>query len=433
MTAGTGAVPRRTVVAFLLVRGFSSAAYFTLVPFLGLWLIRTRDMDGVEGGTVVAACLLFGKAGGLLVSRLITALGLRRSVLVSYVIATAALLLMVAYQGRALPVWVVLASLLGLSFSAATAALKALVAAAHSAEERLRGFSHLNLAVNAGAALGSAAGGVLLTHFPSTLPVLGVVLYLCATLAALRLPRPAAPGTEDAGAVEGAGGAGRTRRPFLVFLGVTMLTWVAYAQVFDVLPTYAADSPGPQQVSLLFVANALLIIVLQTPVTSFVQRLEARRPGAVELWVVPGAHLLMAVSVVVFALVVRSPVVVGYVAVLLFTLSELVWGPIYHTKVVEVKGRMTNVTAYSLAGLAWGVAESGGTWLGMALVTAAGLSWPMATGMYWISALAMVAAALYFAVHARAAGRPAASGKRATAPAHAPPASGGESSGTRAE
>ncbi|MEV5593653.1 MFS transporter [Streptomyces sp. NPDC052496] len=400
--AALDTVPRRVTLAFLLVRGCSSAAYFTLLPFLGLWLLQTRGMSGAAGGTVVAGCLLFGRTGGLLVSRLVTALGLRRSVLVAYVTATSTLLAMLGYPGHSLPVWLLLAAVLGLSFSAATAALKALVAAAYSAEQRLRGFSHLNLAVNAGSALGSAAGGAVLTHWPGLLPLAGVVLYLGATISALLLPRPVARPT---GAAPEVPGAGPTLRPFVVFLLVTSLTWVAYAQVFEVLPTYVADSLDPQQVSLLFVANAVLIIILQTPVTAVVQRLRARHPRMCALGLLPGAHLVMALSMVLFGALLGSPVSVGYAGILLFTLAEVVWGPMYDAEIEEVRGRLSSVTAYSAAGLAWGTAESAGTWLGMAVVTVTGLSWQVTAGMYWLSATGLVAVAGYFAVRSRGAMR----------------------------
>lgn len=385
---------KRAELAFLAVRGCSAAAYFLLVPFLALWLIDARGLAGAEAATVVALCLFFGRAGGMMAARVLDRIGLKRSVVIAYLTAVAAAGAMALYAGDDIAAWIALASVLGLAFSSATAALKALVVVAYSPEQRMWAFSKLNLAVNAGSAAGIAAGGYVIAEAPGLLIWCAVTLYAGA-LAALQLvpnvdERPATGAAEE----PGTGGRGA----FWLFLGFTAITWIAYAQVFNVLPTFTADTVGSKAIAYLFVLNSVMVIALQTPLTAWLERRRRARPRAAALAILPGAHAALAIAVLLFGFTGHASLAVAYAAMVVFTLAELVFGPAYDAQVAEVKGRMSNVAAYGVAGAVRGGAESAGTWLGITTVT--GIVWPAAGTVFWVPAAGLVLVAGYFLLQA---------------------------------
>lgn len=383
---------KRAELAFLAVRGCSAAAFFLLVPFLALWLIDARGFTGTAAATVVACCLFFGRAGGMLAAKGIERLGLKRSVVLAYLTATATATAMALYPDDRLAVWTALASLLGLSFSSATAALKALVIVAYSPEQRLWAFSKLNLAVNAGSAAGIAAGGHLVAEAPELL-IWAVVFLYGVSAAALRFVPPVEHAAAGGGTEEPAAGGPLA---FTAFLGFTAITWIAYAQVFNVLPTFAADTLGTQATSYLYVLNAAMVIVLQAPLTAWLQRWHRARPGLASLGVLPATHLVVGLAVLGFGFTGHTTLALAYAAMVVFTLAELVFGPAYDAEVANVRGRLSNVAAYGIAGAVRGGAESVGTWLGIAAATAPALSWPMTGTVFWGPAAALVLVAAYF-------------------------------------
>ncbi|MFC4033337.1 MFS transporter [Streptomyces polygonati] len=379
-------------LSFLGVRGFSAAAYFLLVPFLALWLINSRGLSGEAAATVVALCLFSGRVGGMVAAPFLSRIDLHRSVVTAYIAATATASLMALYQGGNPVVWILLGSLLGLSFSSATAALKALVVVAYSSEQRLWAFSRLNLAVNAGAPAGIAAGGYLMAHSPGLFAWSAAGLYAAALILLKLVPKASERQDQSPSDAPAAGG----RLAFGFFLFFTSITWVAYSQVFDVLPTFSADHVGTQSISYLFIVNSVMIIVLQTPITAAVEYLRKRGPGPAAGTILPGVHLALGISILMFGFTGHASMIVAYGAMTIFTLTELVWGPAYDSIVPRLKGRITPFAAYGIAGAVRGGAESLGSWVGIATATSAVVAWPSSALLFWVSAGGLVVVATYF-------------------------------------
>ncbi|MEU6669202.1 MFS transporter [Streptomyces sp. NPDC046727] len=351
-----------------MARATSCAGFFAVLPYLGLWLMDDRGLSGASAGLVVGASILANRAGGVLLVPLIHRLGLKASVGVGYL--GAVVVFGVLGAGPRLPTygWLVLAALVGLFLAMATTAMKAQVAA-FPADQRLRGFSYLNMAVNAGSAVGPVIGGQLLEWRADRLPLSAALLDLVA-LAVV----PALPGEWRASGHSGGGartgGTGSRRLPGRRFVAFTLLvcgTWVAYAQVFDVLPAYLGDAVGTRELGLVFTLNAVLVVALQVPVTALSRRLLDRpRAGFGPLCL--AANAVLGLAVVLFAFGRSAGLGLVLAAMVLFTLSELVWSPLYDTQVGERRGRLSTTAAYALAGVAWGTAESVGAWLGTLLV-----------------------------------------------------------------
>ncbi|WP_329468012.1 MFS transporter [Streptomyces sp. NBC_01431] len=387
MAAGDSGSPlaARQLTALVVARATSCAGFFAVLPYLGLWLVDDQGFSGGSAGLVVGASILANRAGAVLLIPLIHRLGLKASVLTGYL--GAVVVFAVLGLGLTLPVpgWLVLAALVGLFLAMSTTAMKASVAAL-PAEQRLRGFSYLNMAVNAGSAVGPVIGGQLLDWHASRLPLAAAVLHLVALAAVPGLPggwracEPPRPVADS----------GRHRwlpqRPFVVFALLACGTWVAYAQVMDVLPAYLGDAVEARDLGLVFTLNAVMVVALQVPMSWLSRRvLNAPRGGFGVLWAAAGA--VLAASVLLFALGRSAGLALVLVAMTLFTLSELVWSPLYDARISERRGTLSAPAAYALAGVASGAAESAGAWLGTALVVHRSGSGALpAAAPYWAAA-----------------------------------------------
>ncbi|MFH8789296.1 MFS transporter [Streptomyces roseoverticillatus] len=385
----------RQLTALVVARATSCAGFFAVLPYLGLWLVDSRGLTGADAGLVVGAAILANRAGGVLLVPLIHRLGLKASVGAGYL--GAALAFAVLGAGLHLPAygWLVVAALAGLSLAMATTAMKAQVAA-FPPDQRLRGFSYLNMAVNAGSAVGPVIGGALLEWHAGWLPLAAAALDLVA-LAAV----PALPGTwrgSDSpqrtaeGDDDGRKGRWLPQRPFVAFSLLVCGTWVAYAQVFDVLPAYLGDTISTRDLGLVFTLNAVLVVALQVPVSALSRRVLSRPRAGFGL-LCTAANVILAAAVVLFAFGRTGGLGLLLAAMVLFTLSELVWSPLYDAQVGERRGTLSTTAAYALAGVAWGAAESAGAWLGTLLAvrpTVPGVLSPAAAPYWGAAALALL-------------------------------------------
>ena len=396
--------------ALAVARATSCAGFFAVLPYLGLWLVEDRGFSGGRAGLVVGACILANRAGAVLLVSLIHRLGLKSSVVTGYLGAVVVFTLLGTGLRLPFPGWLALAALVGLCLAMSTTAMKAMVAA-FPAEQRLRGFSYLNMAVNAGSAVGPVIGGQLL-DWHAGLPLAAAALHLVALAVALALPggwRPS-PTPPPAGPAAGSGRARRLlpQRALVQFSLLACGTWLAYAQVMDVLPAYLGSAVNARDLGLVFTLNAVMVVALQVPVSWVSRRvLDRPRGGFGPLWAAAGA--VLAVSVLLFAFGRSAGLGLVLAAMVLFTLSELVWSPLYDAQISERRGALSPLAAYALAGVASGAAESVGAWLGTLLVVhRPGTGSVSSAAPYWgAAALALATgAAMWWTGRAPSGGRP---------------------------
>ncbi|MER6302930.1 MFS transporter [Kitasatospora sp. NPDC001539] len=381
----------RQLAAVVVARATSCAGFFSFLPYLGLWLVDTQGLSGGSAGLVVGSSILANRAGAVLLVPLINRLGLKASVVLGYVGAVAVFVALGSGLGLPAIGWLVLATLVGLFLAMATTAMKASVAAL-PADQRLRGFSYLNMAVNAGSAVGPALGGQLLHWHAGWLPLAAAALHLVALVTATALPGTWRRSERPVPPAKGGGRRWRVQRPFVVFSLLACGTWVAYAQTSDVLPAYLGDTVDARDLGLVFTLNAVMVVALQVPMSWLIRRLlDAPRGGFGALWA--AACAVLAASVLLFALGRSTGLGVVLVAMVLFTLAELIWSPLYDAQISERRGTLSLPAAYALAGVASGAAESVGAWLGTFLVvgrSGSGLLSPAASPYWGAAVLALL-------------------------------------------
>jgi predicted MFS family arabinose efflux permease len=359
------------LVALTATRGFSSMSYYVFLPFFGLWLIQQQSLSATQSGTVVGACVLTTRAGAIALPPVVRSLGERGSVVLAYATTIGCFGAMYALgDGLPLAAWYALSGLLGFAFSGATLALKSLIGRKLGEDQQVSAFSFLNVAVNVGAALGPIVGGWAIASGVGVLPLVALGVQVVSLLPAFLLPGRGRSAGKVGGEVPGGW---RPSRGFLVFVCASSLTWVAYAQLFTVFPVYAEGHLDERVIGALFAANAAMIILLQIPVGGLLQRVwrgDSPRIGGHGLLLL--ANLLLASSMLCFAAARSQLWVAVFVGVVFFTLSELLWSPMYDAAVVRVRGEQDPAAAFGVSGVVWGIAEAVGASAGIALAAGVG-------------------------------------------------------------
>jgi MFS family permease len=312
----------------LLLSGNFAVALGTnlVLPFLAIFLTEKQHLPAVAVAVAITARFWSQQgltlAGGWISDRIGSVGSLRLGLAIRAVSYLA-----IAYVAQ--PVALVASCvLLGFGGALYVPASKATLAKLIGSADHLRTlFSLRSAANNAGNALGPPVGVALLVAGPRAAFFLtaAVFLVLAAALGVLRVPR--APGPAGA---PGPGEPGPTRIPRrpLVWIATSSVAFgLCYIQLEYGLPVYAKASQGTAVVGVLFVVNAISVVLLQLTAS---QRAGAvRNPGVV----VGGGLLLMAVG---FGAAVLASAPALVVCVLMLSVGEVLIDPRLDSEVAAV-------------------------------------------------------------------------------------------------
>ncbi|MFJ5777061.1 MFS transporter [Streptomyces sp. NPDC093094] len=344
-----------------VVRFTSWCSWGVLYPFLAVWLLREDVLDETAVGMVAGAAVIANRVGSLLFAPLVHRADKRTVVIASQlavvVFSCALWLLGGAAAGSVLP-WLAFAALFGLANSVATLAQVTFIAVQFPPGETRRAFSHENVALNIGAGVGPVLSSLALARTPDGYALAPVPFAVLSAVLAAFLPRDRPRTAEDE---EPAAGDAPAPRVLPVFLAMNFLTLLAYAQFYSVFPTEAEPALGSTAIGLLFAFSSAVIVVSQVPLTRLVARFGERTQAA-------AANLATAAGI---ALLLRADTGPGpaLAAVLLLTLGEMVYGPLYQAVAVRLMpGRPTY--AMGVVTFVWGLAESLAGAVGLVLVGA---------------------------------------------------------------
>jgi predicted MFS family arabinose efflux permease len=396
-----------------VVRFVTWSVWGVFYAFLAVWLRGTDLFAASEIGVIASTAIVASRIGGLVFAPLVERYHKRR--VVQAAMAAAALSVAVMYalaHGRdsSLPLWMCAAAVFGMANAAATLAQVTFIARQFDPEERRTAYSRENVALNLGASTAPFVSAVLVAHATRWFALAPLVPALLGLLLASGLPadRPRPSGAESAGSGAGATGFGVSeRRAVTVILALNFLTFVAYAQFYDLFPAYATHSLGSEAVGLTFVVGNGAIAAMQLLVTKL-------SDGWSETTQVTLSNLVMAVGVVML-IAARDELAVAFLAVFVMTAAEMVYGPLYQVIAVRAFGGR-ETWAMSIITLMWGLAESAATVVGIVLIGEGRGAVSIAIG-----AGACLLAAALAAWAGRTAGRSRTSGDRAGADAPGPP------------
>lgn len=327
-----------------------------VATFMALYLTLDRGYSASYAGLVAALHGLGGVISSLGAGVMTDRLGRRPTLLVAQT-ATAASVALLGFMRDPFAIAAV-AFLVGMASNASRPAVQAMMADIVRPEDRIRAFSLNFWAINLGFAISSAGAGFIaeVSYLAGFLLEAGMTL-VCAVLIYVKLPesRPGEPGEPGE---KGAGGSAAGESVSLLtvlrdgrFMGVVGLSFLiafVFQQGYLGLPV-AMGAAGftPAEFGMAIAVNGVLIVVLQLPVTRFIEHRDPR-------------HLLVASSLLAgygFGLTAfADSVAVFALTVCVWTLAEIVNAPTQTGLVVllsPVHGRGRYQGMYTMS---WAVA-----------------------------------------------------------------------------
>jgi MFS family permease len=250
-----------------------------VATFMALYLTLDRGYSASYAGLVVALHGLGGVisslGGGVMTDRL----GRRPTLLVSQT-ATAVSVAALGFVHHPAAIAGV-AFLVGMASNASRPAVQAMMADIVRPEDRVRAFSLNYWAINLGFAVSSMAAGFIAEYsYRAGFLAEGVMTLACAIVVFLKLPESRPERTEAVKAEESAVGLGTVLRDgrFMGVVGLSFLIALIFQQGYIGLPVAMGDAGfTPADYGMAIAVNGVLIVVLQIPVTRFIEHRDPRR------------------------------------------------------------------------------------------------------------------------------------------------------------
>ncbi|MFJ7592859.1 MDR family MFS transporter [Streptomyces sp. NPDC097617] len=359
-----------------------------VATFMTLYLTMERGYSASFAGLVVALHGLGGVISSLAAGVMTDRLG-RRPTLLAAQTSTAFSVALLGFMEHPAAIAAV-ALLVGVTSNASRPAVAAMMADIVRPEDRVRAFALNYWAINLGFAVSAMAAG-LIAEYSYRAGFLGeaALTLACAVLVFVKLPesRPERPGGASAtAAAEPAVGLGTVLRDgrFMGVVGLSFLISLIFTQGSVGLPVaMGAAGFSPGDYGLVVAVNGLLIVLLQIPVTRFIEHRDPQK-----LLVISALLAGYGFALTAFA----GPLWAYALTVCVWTLAEIVNSPTQMSLVVRlspVHGRGRYQGVYSMS---WAVAALVAPLMAGVLIDRYGADWLWgATGV-----LGTVAAAGYW-------------------------------------
>ncbi|MEV1079530.1 MFS transporter [Streptomyces sp. NPDC050211] len=320
-----------------------------VATFMALYLTLDRGYSATYAGLVAALHGLGGVVSSVGAGVLTDRLGRRPTLLVAQA-STALSVALLGFMHHPLAIAAV-AFLVGMASNASRPAVQAMMADIVRPEDRVRAFSLNYWAINLGFAVSSMAAGFIaeFSYLAGFLIEAGMTM-ICAIVVFLKLPesRPERTAAEKAADDTGLGTVLRDGR-FMGVVGLSFLIALIFQQGMVGLPVAMGEAGfTPADYGLAIAVNGVLIVVLQIPVTRYI---EHRDPG--RLLVISALLAGYGFGLTAFA----GSVGVFALTVCVWTLAEIVNAPTQTSLVVRlspVHGRGRYQGMYTMS---WAVAS----------------------------------------------------------------------------
>lgn len=324
-------------------------------PFIGVFLTQERGMSYAAAGAVMTVFGVGSLLSQVLAGWLTDRFG-RRITLTGGMVATALTMGALGY-GTSLTAVVITMFVLGVAVDVYRPASNALVADLVPPEDRPRAYGLVFWAMNLGFAVAMVAGGWLARAGYGWMFAINAAAALGFGLLVWRAVPETLPARETPTARGGGFAVVLTDRLMVAFCLVTLLSTLAYAQVFTTLPlAMTAQGLSTTDYGLVAAVNGVLIVILQPLTGDWLGRRDHAAVLATGL----------AVIGVGFALTALVSDVLGYAAtVVLWTLGEIVTAGIAGAMVAALAPPSLRGRYAGLYGLAW----SGGSMIAPLLGT----------------------------------------------------------------
>ncbi|MCX5376919.1 MFS transporter [Streptomyces sp. NBC_00091] len=251
-----------------------------VATFMTLYLTLDRGYSASFAGLVVALHGLGGVVSSLGAGVMTDRLG-RRPTMLAANVSTAFSVALLGFMEHPVAIAAV-AGLVGMTSNASRPAVSAMMADIVRPEDRVRAFALNYWAINMGFGISAVVAGVV-AEYSYLAGFLGeaALTLLCAVLVFVKLPesRPVrdSAAVADDGPEIGLGTVLRDGR-FMAVVGLSFVISLIFTQGSVGLPAaMGAAGFSPGDYGLVVAANGLLIVVLQIPVTRFIEHRDPRR------------------------------------------------------------------------------------------------------------------------------------------------------------
>ncbi|MFG3226510.1 MDR family MFS transporter [Kitasatospora sp. NPDC048194] len=385
-----------------------------VVTFLSLYLTGDRGYSASYAG-LVASLFGLGAAVSSIVAGILTDRIGRRPTLVAAQVGTALFTAVLGFTDGQVAIAVV-AFLVGFCNNATRPAISAIIADIVPAADRVRAYSLNFWAINLGFGLSAAVAGLIATYGYLTLFLLDALsTLLCAVVIFVRIPetRPDAPAERADEPAVGLGTVVRDSR-FMAVVGLTLLIALVMQQSSTTLPVDMGEQGiTSSQYGLVISLNGLLIVLLQIPLTRWVE-------GRSRTAMLVAAALLIGWGFGMTALAGASAWWYA-VTVAVWTIGEIGYTPTLMGLVAELSPPQARGRYQGVYSLSWSLALFLGPAVGGVVLDHAG------GGVLWgTCGVCGTVAALGYALLGRRSGAPAGTGAVAAVAVAAPVTAAGK-------
>ncbi|MET8571250.1 MFS transporter [Streptomyces sp. NPDC004783] len=253
-----------------------------VATFMALYLTLDRGYSASYAGLVAALHGLGGVVSSLGAGVMTDRLGRRPTLLVAQT-STALSVALLGFMRDPLAIAAV-AFLVGMASNASRPAVQAMMADIVRPEDRIRAFSLNYWAINLGFAISSmGAGFIAEVSYLAGFLIEAAMTLVCAVLIFVKLPesRPDKGGSRDADAADephvSLWTVLRDGR-YMAVVGLSFLVALIFQQGYLALPVAMGEAGfTPADYGAAIAVNGVLIVVLQIPVTRFIEHRDARR------------------------------------------------------------------------------------------------------------------------------------------------------------
>ena len=363
-----------------------------VLPFIVIYLHNVRGISFAAAGLALSFGAVAALAAGLAAGSIVDRVGGRNTLLLGLVLQAAAFLLFPLIREP----WHAFA-LIALE-GAGTACFwpgQSTLLSKLAGDRNSSAFALQRISMNLGLGLGGVVGGLIATTgHPDSFTVLFLLdaatfVVFVGVLATVREPRVAADAGEDRG---GRYGAVLRDRNFLALLGLNVLFVAVGYEVFALLPPFAKNYADVSErwVGFIWLANTLLIVVIQLPVSKFLEG-KRRMAALAAMSLLFGASALIVLAAGV-CLTATAAALGFFAATLVFGVGETLQGPTQAPLVADLAPDRLRGRYFALGSMSWSAGSIlgpavGGPLLGWHPL----LVWPIAAAISGLAAVGCLA------------------------------------------
>jgi MFS family permease len=352
-------------------------------PFLAIYLHNVRGFGIATAGIAIALSSLSQLLAGIAAGPVIDRLGARRVLASGLVIQALGFGLLPLVREP----WHAYALLVfeGVGSACFWPSQSTLISRLTPAARRHAAFAQQRVTMNLGVGLGGLAGGLIASvSNPTTFTVLFVVdgITFLAYVLVLGLVRD--PGAEPLAHGEKAGTYADVLRD-RVFLGLWTLNFLfvtAGYSLLNLLPPSIREQSHvtERQIGAVFFFNTLTIVLLQLPLSRFIEG--KRRMRALALMPALWAVAWLGVDATGYWLEATGAFVAVTLAAVVFGIGECFHGPAHQALVADLAPDRLRGRYFSVHSMSWGLGGAAGPAIGGLILAAAPFAlWPLAAGV----------------------------------------------------